>query len=154
MRPYFLIFWQGEPYLITFCEWRQAIRTFALGRIRQYQVLPGDRAYVPPDDFDVDAYLARGLHLRHDDEMVKVRVRFSAYQARWIRERRYHPSQQIAEQPDGSLILSMEVAGTEEVRRWLLGYGAEVEALEPASLREEMAAEAKKLQEMYAPGTE
>ncbi|MCW3096832.1 MAG: transcriptional regulator-like protein [Chthonomonadaceae bacterium] len=154
VRPYFLVFWQGEPYLVTYCEWREAIRTFALGRIRQYEALPGDRAYVPPENFDVDAYLARGLHLRHDDELVHVRVRFSPRQARWIRERRYHVSQQTEEQPDGSLLLSMDVAGTEEVRRWLLGYGAEVEALEPASLREELAAEAKKLQEIYASAAE
>ena len=154
VRPYFLIFQQGEPYIVTYCELRETLRTFALGRIQQYKVLPGDRAYVPPEGFDMDAYLARGLSLRHDDALVRVRVRFSPYQARWIRERCYHPSQQTEEQADGSLLLSMEVAGTEEVRRWLLGYGAEVEALEPASLREELAVEAQKLQKIYAPKAE
>lgn len=153
VRPYLLVFSNGEPYLITYCEWREAIRTFALGRIRQYRVLPEDRAYVPPADFDGDAYLARGLSLRHDEELVTVRVRFSAYQARWIRERRYHLSQQTEEQADGSLLLSMEVAGTEEVRRWLLGYGAEVEVLEPASLRAEIQTELRRQLALYAGGT-
>ena len=74
---------------------------------------------------------------------------FSPYQARWIRERRYHPSQQTEEFPDGSLLVSMEVAGTEEVRRWLLGYGAEVEVLEPASLRAEIRTELQKLLAIY-----
>jgi predicted DNA-binding transcriptional regulator YafY len=149
VRPYNLVFSQGEPYLITYCELRETIRTFALGRIRQHKVLPGDRAYVLPEDFDIDAYLARGFNLRHDDALVQVRVRFSARQARWIRERRYHASQRIEEQADGSLLLSMEVAGTEEVRRWLLGYGAEVEVLEPVSLRAEMQAELHKLHRLY-----
>ena len=81
---------------------------------------------------------------------MQVRVRFSSVQARWIRERRYHASQQTEEQPDGSLLLSMEVAGTEEVRRWLLGYGAEVEVLEPASLRAEIQEELQKLHRLYA----
>lgn len=149
VRPYYLLFSNGEPYIITYCELRKTIRTFALGRIRQYKALPGERAFVLPDDFDIDAYLSRGFNLRHDDELVRVRVRFSPYQARWIRERRYHDSQQTEEQPDGSLLLSMEVAGTEEVRRWLLGYGADVEVLEPASLRAEIQAELHKLHQLY-----
>ena len=154
VRPYTLVFWQGEPYLIAYCELRETLRTFALGRIRQYEMLPGDRAYAPPRDFDVDAYLARGFHLRHGDALVRVRVRFSPYQARWIRDRRYHASQETEEQPDGGLLLAMEVAGTQEVRRWLLGYGGEVEVLEPEALRLELAGEAKKLREMYGAGAE
>jgi len=153
VQPYNLIVSQGEPYLITFCEMAQTIRIFALGSIRQYKVLPEDRAYVVPEDFDVDAYLARGFNLRPGGELVRVVVRFSPYQARWIRERRYHDSQQTEEQSDGSLLLSMEVAGTEEVRRWLLGYGAEVEVLEPASLRAEIQAELQKLLQIYTPSS-
>ena len=150
VQPYDLLLWRGEPHLIAFCELRQEMRQFFLGRVRQCEVLPGDRAYVPLESFNIDAYLARGLNLRHGDELVRVRVRFSPYQARWIRERCYHASQQTEEQPDGSLLLSMEVAGTEEVRRWLLGYGADVEVLEPASLRTEIQAELHKLHRLYA----
>ena len=80
-----------------------------------------------------------------------VRIRFSPYQARWIRERRYHESQVNEEQPDGGLIVTLRVAGTEEVRRWALGYGAEAEVLEPASLRAALAEEAKKLAKIYGP---
>ena len=154
VQPYELLLWRGEPHLIAFCELRQEMRQFFLGRVKQWEALPGDRAYVPLESFDIDAYLARGFHLRHGDALVRVRVRFSPYQARWIRERRYHDSQQTEEQADGSLLLSMEVAGTVEVRRWLLGYGGEVEVLEPAALRLELAEEAKKLQKMYGSESE
>jgi predicted DNA-binding transcriptional regulator YafY len=58
------------------------------------------------------------------------------------------------EQPDGGLILTMQVAGIEEVRRWLLGYGAEAEALEPAELRVALAAEIKKMRNIYGPASE
>ncbi|MCW3054642.1 MAG: transcriptional regulator-like protein [Chthonomonadales bacterium] len=149
VQPYDLLSWRGEPHLIAFCELRQEMRQFFLGRVRQWEMLPGDRAYVPQELFDIDAYLARGFGLRHGDELVRVRVRFSPHQARWIRERRYHASQQTEEQTDGSLVLSMEVAGTEEVRRWLLGYGADVEVLEPASLRSEIQDELHKLLRIY-----
>ena len=113
-------------------------------------MLEPDAAFVRDPDFDADAYFRRGLGLQHGEEPQTVRVRFSAYQARWIRERRYHPSQEIEELPDGGLLLTLCVAGMAEVRRWLLGYGAEAEVLEPAELREEIAAHAKKLTEIYA----
>jgi predicted DNA-binding transcriptional regulator YafY len=150
VRPYNLLLWRGEPHLIAFCEWRQDIRQFFLGRIRDWYVLENESSFVPDPAFDIDEYLGRGLDLQHGAEAVTVRCRFSPYQARWIRERTYHASKTIEEQADGSLILSLEVAGTEEVRRWLLGYGAEVEILEPPALRRAMADEAKKLQKIYA----
>lgn len=150
VRPYHLHHWRGEPYLIAWCEWRQAFRDFFLGRIREWALLaPGD-AFARDAAFDVEAYLSHGFGLHHGEALVTVRGRFSPYQARWIRERRYHPSQRCAETPDGSLEMTLEVAGTAEVRRWLLGYGAEVEVLEPPSLRAEMAAEVKQLGEIYS----
>ena len=60
------------------------------------------------------------------------------------------PSQQTRGSADGGLEMTLSVAGTAEVKRWLLGYGAEVEVWSRSSLRSEMAAEAKKLREIYA----
>jgi len=149
VRPCHLLYWRGEPYLIAWCEWRQNWRQFFLGRVREWALLPGPDAFAPDPAFDVNAYLARGLDLMHGPEPVTVRARFSPRQARWVRERRYHDSQETEELADGGLVLTLRVAGTAEVRRWLLGYGAEVEVLEPAGLRAEVAAEAEKLAKIY-----
>ena len=149
VRPYHLHHWRGEPYLIAWCEWRQDFRDFFLGRVREWALLQ-PAAFARDAAFDADAYLRDGFALRHGEALVTVRVRFSPYQARWIRERRYHPSQQTEELPGGGLEMTLAVAGTAEVKRWLLGYGAAVEVREPASLRAEMAAETKKLGEIYA----
>lgn len=149
VRPYHLHHWRGEPYLIAWCEWRQDFRDFFLGRIREWTLLPPADAFPRDHAFDVEAYLRPGFALHHGEALVTVRIRFSSYQARWVRERRYHPSQQCTEAADGSLEMTLALAGTAEVKRWLLGYGAEVEVLEPLSLRAEMAAEAKKLGGIY-----
>jgi predicted DNA-binding transcriptional regulator YafY len=154
VRPYDLLNWRGEPHLIAWCEWRREVRQFFLGRVRQFQLLEPEAAFARDPGFDVDGYLARGLDLAHGEEVVTIRARFTPYQARWIRERRYHPSQEVEELPDGGLLLTLRVAGTEEARRWLLGYGGEVEALEPESLRREMAEAAKKLARIYGPARE
>ena len=149
VQPYHLLYWQGEPYLIAWCEWRQDFRDFFLGRVREYRLLSAEAPFVRNHAFDVKAYLQPGFALRHGEDLVTVRVRFTSYQARWIRERRYHPSQQTHDLPDGSLEMTLQVAGTFEIKRWLLGYGAEVEVLEPKALRVDVAAEAKKLSEIY-----
>jgi len=149
VHPYHLHHRRGEPYLIAWCEWRQAFRVFYLGRVREWERLPSQDAFVRDPSFDAQAILSPGFEMQFGEELVTVRVRFSAYQARWIRERQYHPSQQNTELPDGSLEMTLAVAGTAEVKRWLLGYGAEVEILEPASLRAEMASEAEKLRNIY-----
>jgi predicted DNA-binding transcriptional regulator YafY len=126
VHPYLLLNWRGELYLVAYCESRQSLRDFFLPRIKRHELLPQPGA-----------------------EDVPVRVRFSPSQARWIRERRYHPSQQTEEQPDGGLILTLRVSGLAEVKRWLLGFGAEAEVLEPAALRDDLRTEAEKIQKKY-----
>jgi len=43
-----------------------------------------------------------------------VKILFDPEQTRWIRERKWHESQELEYQPDGSLILSLKVSGLGE----------------------------------------
>ena len=74
-------------------------------------------------------------------ETQEVKIRFSASQAPYIRERTWHPSQKIETEPDGSIILTLQVADFGEVKFWLIGFGVEAEVLEPAELRNDVKAE-------------
>ena len=51
--------------------------------------------------------------------------------------------------PDGSLLFRRSFPGTEALLRWVLTFGPQAEILEPAALREEMAALAQKIWEKY-----
>jgi len=44
------------------------------------------------------------------------------------------------------------VAGTQEVKYWVLGWGAQAEILEPPILREEVLAEARSMARLYETG--
>jgi len=68
-----------------------------------------------------------------------------------IRERRWHPSQKLVDLADGRREMTLQVADTLEVRRWILGYRVQAEVLEPASLREALGAEAETLATKLAP---
>jgi predicted DNA-binding transcriptional regulator YafY len=70
---------------------------------------------------------------------VRVSIRFEPRQARWIRERLWHRSARVVEQPDGGLVLQLKIAETSEIRRGVLQFGREAEVLEPASLRRAVA---------------
>ena len=50
---------------------------------------------------------------------------------------------------DGGVELTMTIAGTVELLSWLLGFGPQVEVMEPPSLREELAREARRMLEIY-----
>ncbi len=149
VHPYRVHFYRGEPHLIAWSEADDDVRQFFLPRVREWRMEGEERAFVQRPEFDIDAYLKQGLGTQHGEKPIALRLRFSPYQARWIRERRYHASQQSEEQPDGGLIVTMEVSGRDEIRRWVQGFGPEVEVLEPEDLRAEVAAAAKKTVEIY-----
>jgi hypothetical protein len=44
------------------------------------------------------------------------------------------------------------VAGTREIKYWVLGWGAQAEILEPEVLREELLAEARAMAQLYETG--
>ena len=44
------------------------------------------------------------------------------------------------------------MAGTREIKYWVLGWGAQAEILEPAVLREEVLAEARAMARLYETG--
>jgi predicted DNA-binding transcriptional regulator YafY len=69
---------------------------------------------------------------------VVVEVEFSTEQARYARERTFHPTQQRQELSDGRLRLTFETteAALEQVARWLMHYGPQARALRPLALRE------------------
>lgn len=106
---------------------------------------------LPPGDAPVqEQYLDKAWGILQGDR-VTVRVVFAALLARYIEERLWHPSQKLRPLPDGRVELTLRVADTLEVRRWILGFGAEAEVLEPETLREALRKEAEEVARQLAP---
>ena len=69
------------------------------------------------------------------DELYSVKVKISPKWARWVGEKIWHESQKAKKNGDGSLELTFQVAGLDEIKRWILSFGLECQVLEPEKLR-------------------
>lgn len=149
LEPYHLRYYDGAWYLVGYCRWRRDVRTFAVDRIRHCELLDETFPPPPPERFSPDTYFGEAWRLQRGAERQRVVIRFSPEQARFVRGRTWHPTQESWEEPDGSLVLSFLVLGVEEIQRWLLQFGSSVEVLAPESLRRALAEEAERMFALY-----
>jgi predicted DNA-binding transcriptional regulator YafY len=150
VRPYLI-----EPslqthalYLIGWDETREAIRTFKIERIRDVSLTPDP--FPPPEPGLIEGMFGRAWDIIADQAPIEVVLRFSPDVAARVREARWHPSEVVAEEPDGSLGWRATVAGTIEIRLWILSWGDQVEVRAPRELREDVAATHARAAARYA----
>jgi len=101
-----------------------------------------------PEDFNLDDFMGASFGV-YQGEPVYIKVWFHPDVAGYIKEKIWHESQQIHQQDDGSIIFEAEVAGTDEIRFWIMTWGSKAEVLGPESLREEIRTEAEKMARRY-----
>ena len=83
--------------------------------------------------------------------ILHVKVRFSSVVAWYVQEARWHESQKLTAQNDGSIVAEFELDHTEEIKRWILSFGRHAVVLEPEELQAEMLEELDALRELYRP---
>ncbi|MBI5167616.1 MAG: WYL domain-containing protein [candidate division NC10 bacterium] len=147
--PYHLTFRRHAWYLVGYCHRLKRILTFRLDRIKSVSLT--DKGFQIPKEFSLEKYFEKSWEV-FTGPAVEVKARFAPRLASLIKGSRHHPTERIEECPDGSLIYTATVAGTQEVSWWLLGFGAEVEVLEPPELREEMRRIAQGMANLYEKG--
>lgn len=141
IRPYHIMPYVRSWQLIAYCEKRQDVLMFKVDRIHGITLL--DEHYTVPKDFNLDDYLGATWGMLRGDasEPVDVALRFSPEAGAWVAEEQWHPSQQVEEQADGSVLFKLHIAVTAEFVNWLMYYGSRVLVLEPGWLRERVAEE-------------
>ncbi|MDQ7783246.1 MAG: transcriptional regulator [Desulfomonilaceae bacterium] len=133
VEPYQVWAMNGSFYLIGNCRLREEVRTFAMDRIMKLTVLK--ERFSMPEDFSLDEYLKSAFRvMTGKPETVRVWFRQSAAQV--VKERIWHPTQEMREEGDGSLSITLEVPINYEIVSWILGFGSAAEVLSPASLKE------------------
>jgi len=133
--PYRLWYAGGGLYLIAHDHVMSATRTFAVERIGS--VSTTNQRFMVREDFDFEAFKRTAFPV-HGGEPQLVRIRFSPDQAPYLTERHWHESEKFLLQEDGGVIMELQVANLWEVKRWLIGWGADASVLEPFALRQEI----------------
>ena len=149
VRPYLIepSFSTRALYLIGFDETRGAVRTFKIERLRDLALTPV--RFEPAADASVEETLGPAWDMIADQPEVDVVLRFTPAVAGRVLETTWHPSQRVTSEADGSLAWRARVSGTIEIRLWILSWGADVEVLEPLSLRDDVAATHRRAARRY-----
>lgn len=142
VAPYKIWFFDGAFYLVGNCGLRKDVRIFALDRIKSLRLT--DETFEMPADFKVEDFMQTSFGVFHGKPQ-NVTIRFAPEAAGYIKEKTWHSTQKIKPQKDGSVIFEARVAGTDEIKYWLMSWGGKAEVLRPASLRAEMIAEAQNI---------
>ena len=124
-----------------------ALRVYKMERIDFAELT--NTSFEVPADFDGPALLSRAWGVMYgDEELVEVRLRFSHWVTKRVKETLWHPSQQIKDTADGCE-WTAQIGDTLEIENWIRGWGADCEVLAPEELRQGMMNEVKRLAHLY-----
>jgi predicted DNA-binding transcriptional regulator YafY len=137
VSPQRLVNYRGTWYLDAWCHLRNDLRSFAVDAIREARLL--EARAKPIADVELDAHLGAGYGIFAGGQVEWATLRFTPEAARWVSAQSWHPQQRARTEQDGSYVLELPYAEAPELVMEILKYGADVEVLAPASLRERVA---------------
>lgn len=144
--PYSLTFRKGFWYLIGYCHLREEIRIFKVLRIKSIRVT--EAKFKKPKSFSVKEYMKNSWNIYRGED-TEVKIIFNKEIAPFIKETDWHENQKIEDLPNGEIAFTVFVNGTNEIKSWIMGFGDKVKVMEPASLKDEIKKEIKKLNLIY-----
>ena len=144
IRPYAMLQHLGQWYTVGRCMLRKEIRVFKVERVKQ-AVLTDDKFEIP-SSFKAERYRKKGK-LLVGRKYAEAKIRFRDPSARVIREE--WPPELIEDGGDGAVVGTMQFVGLEGLANWLLAHGGAAEVVEPAELRDAVAARARSTLALY-----
>lgn len=149
VHPLTFLDYRHSIYLVAFAPHHGEVRHYKLDRVEGAE-FTGTK-FVRPSDFQPESHLSGsfGVFKGGSSKPVTIRIRFDRDVARYVRERQWHPTQRLSDEPDGSLTAEFRLTALEEIKAWILSFGSKAEILEPAALRTTVAAEINALATRY-----
>ena len=136
LSPFHLLYNNRAWYVIGFSSMHKSIRTFKINRIKDAVEL--DKCYIEEQKFDLEDYLGCAWSMIPEGKIYDIKLEFKPKVAHNVAEVRWHNTQKVSFKKDGSAMLEFRVDGLGEISWWILGYGDQVEVLEPKILREKV----------------
>jgi predicted DNA-binding transcriptional regulator YafY len=146
-HPYHLACVDNHWYLFAYDVRRQALRTFALLRLKSPELTT--ERFTIPKKFNLGEYLKGSFNVFKGDDDYEVVVEFDSWAADLIRGRKWHASQEIIELPKRHLRLRLRLNSIAEAERWVLSWGQHATVIRPQALANRLCEIGKFFQSRY-----
>ena len=141
--PYHLANINGEWFLFAYDHGRNDVRTFAPARVQS--ATPTGKTFPRPEKFSLENRLRGSFGVHSSEGEFEVVLRFNARAADYVREKKWHASQQLRERKDGGVELQLKLTSLVEIERWVLSWGGDAVVLKPKALADSVRAAARKI---------
>ncbi len=125
-------------YLVAADRESGRIQTFRLDRMSAVEAQNGFAP--PPEDFDLSVFASQSFGI-YQDEIEDVVLHVSPQGSAEARGWRWHPTQTIEDQADGSVVVRFRASGMRELAWHLFSWGEQVTIVAPQRLKAVMAGE-------------
>jgi predicted DNA-binding transcriptional regulator YafY len=137
ISPQRIVYYRDNWYLDAWCHVRNDLRSFSIDAIKRVEIL--ERKANNIDDQLLDLELGSGYGIFAGKDIQWATLRFTPNKARWVATERWHPNQKGTFLQNGSYELEVPFSDTRELIMDILKYGADIEVIEPTSLRHAVA---------------
>jgi predicted DNA-binding transcriptional regulator YafY len=145
--PYHLLYNRRAWYVLGLSDLHQTVRTFKLNRIEELTTT--GKCFLDGDNFDVYEYLGKAWSMIPEGRMYDIKLRFLPKVANNVTEVKWHSTQKVTRNGDGSATVEFRVDGLNEISWWILGYGDQVQVLAPKALRKKILQVAQNMAKLH-----
>lgn len=138
LMPYGILYGERNHYLLARHSdgyFGEAVHHFILSNIKSIEIL--EDIYQIPDDFNLEKYSAQSFGV-YQEEPFEVEWLFDKEAATEAKRYVFHPTQQIFENPDGTLTVKFKAGGRLEMDWHLYTWGNHVKVIKPENWYEDI----------------
>lgn len=150
LEPVHIACVDGDWYLVAWPLGGKGLRSYALSRMKNVKVTT-DQA--ESHQFEPDQFFENriGRYIGDRGKTRKLVLNFKADAARTVRERQWHPQQELKDLRGGQVQLTLPVPREAwlEIRAFILQWGAEVEVKSPREFRDRLKKEIQQILRVY-----
>ena len=143
--PYHLANINGEWFLFAYDHLRHDLRTFVPARIQSAK--PTGETFQRSKKFSLEHRLRGSFGVVSGEGDYDIVLHFKPSVADYIREKKWHDTQQLQPLPEGGLELRLRLNSLAEIQRWILSWGSHVRVIQPKELREAVQEAARQILE-------
>jgi predicted DNA-binding transcriptional regulator YafY len=147
VSPQRLTQYRNSWYLDAYCHQAEGLRSFALERMRELQLL--EEASLDVEQSGLAEHYDQSYGIFSGPARHTAVLKFTPEMSRWVADEQWHPDQVGTLDAEGTWILEVPFSDSRELIMDILRYGPEVEVVEPDFLRESVHASAKQTADQY-----